>query len=143
MRTKTDKIFDNTFDEAESDGRSIKFKIETDDDGDIEGRMYSEILAKTIDELINNSDFKNLNKLSKDGKTLKLSKNQMSLVYNLVITNVKDHSKIDIFAAITDYFEIQPAKFYNSLSNTHKEELILELDKKMNILEKKRIRKLF
>ncbi len=143
MRTKTDKIFDNTFDEAESDGRSIKFKIETDDDGDIEGRMYSEILAKTIDDLINNSDFKNLNKLTKDGKTLKLSKTQMSLVYNLVITNVKDHSKIDIFAAITDYFEIQPAKFYNSLSNTHKEELILELDKKMNILEKKRIRKLF
>jgi hypothetical protein len=143
MRTKTDKIFDNTFDEAESDGRSIKFKIETDDDGDIEGRMYSEILIKRIDELVIASEFKHLNKLTADGKTVKLSKTQMSLVYNLVITDVKDHSKIDIFAAITDYFDIQPAKFYNSLSNTHKEELILELDKKMNILEKKRIRKLF
>jgi hypothetical protein len=143
MRTKTDKIFDNTFDEAESDGRTIKFKIETDDDGDIEGRMYSDILIKSIDELIIASDFGHLNKLTKDGKTLKLSKTQMSLIYNLIITNIKDHSKIDIFAAITDYFDIQPAKFYNSLSNTHKEELILELDKKMNILEKKKIRKLF
>jgi hypothetical protein len=143
MRTKTDKIFDNTFDESESDGRSIKFKIETDDDSDVESRMYSEILIKRIDELIRNSDFNKLNHISKDGKTPKLSKTQMSLIYTYIITNVKDHSKIDIFAATTDYFDIQPAKFYNSLSNTHKEELILELDKKMNILEKKRIRKLF
>lgn len=143
MRTKTDKIFDNTFDEAESDGRSIKFKIETDDDGDAEGRMYSEILIKAIDDLIRSSDFSKLNNISKDGKVPKLSKTQMSLIYTLIIKNIKDHSKIDIFAATTDYFDIQPAKFYNSLSNTHKEELILELDKKMNILEKKKIRKLF
>lgn len=143
MRTKTDKIFDNTFDEVENDGRTIKFKIENEDDGDVEGRMYSDILIKTLDDLINSSEYNKLNKLGPDGKPIKLTKIQMSLIYNLVITKIKDHSKIDIFAAITDYFEIQPAKFYNSLSNTHKEDLILELDKKMNVLEKKKIRKLF
>ena len=120
-----DKIFDNTFDESESDGRSIKFKIDTDEDNDVEGRMYSEILIKKIDDLITSSDFSKLNKISSDGKVVKLSKNQMSLIYNYIIKNVTDHSKIDIFAATTDYFDIQPAKFYNSLSNIHKELLNL------------------
>ena len=77
-----DKIFDNTFDESESDGRSIKFKIDTDEDNDVEGRMYSEILIKKIDDLITSSDFSKLNKISSDGKVVKLSKNQMSLIYN-------------------------------------------------------------
>lgn len=143
MRTKSDKIFDNTFDEAESDGRSISFKIENDDDGDVESRMYADILIREIDNLIITSEYKKLNDIQADGKIAKLSKIQMSLIYNFIIANVKDHSKIDIFAAVTDYFTIEPAKFYNALSNVNKEELILELDKKMNILEHKKIRKLF
>jgi hypothetical protein len=44
---------------------------------------------------------------------------------------------------LCDYLDVAPNKFYNSLNNIAKEELILELDKKLKILDKKGIRKLF
>jgi hypothetical protein len=41
------------------------------------------------------------------------------------------------------YFDINPSKFYGSLSNAYKEGLIAELDRKTGILDKKNIKKLF
>ena len=57
--------------------------------------------------------------------------------------NIKGYSKTEIFSTLSDFLDVAPNKFYNSLSNAAKEELILELDKKLNILDKKGIRKLF
>ena len=51
--------------------------------------------------------------------------------------------EIDLFSVLSDYFDVFPNKFYNSLSNKFKDELIKELDDKYNILEKRKIRKLF
>jgi len=144
-RNKTDKIFDNTFDESGYSGESAKFKISNSyvDSEDAEGQLYDGILIKKLDELIRGSEYSKLNKLSKDGKPIKLSKLQMNEIYTYVINNIKDFNKVDIFSIITDYFNIQSTKFYNSLSNSHKEDLIIELDKRLNILERKRITKLF
>lgn len=139
-----DKIFDNKFNEIENDYKNIKFKIETDEDTDVENRIYSEILFKKIDELINNHEiFSKFNEVKEGGKVITLTKSDMNMVYSYVIKNIKDYNIIDIFAAVSDYFDIQPIKFYNSLSSVYKEKLILELDKKFNILEKKKIRRLF
>ena len=52
-------------------------------------------------------------------------------------------SRIDIFSEMCIYFDIRPVKFYSSLSNVYKEDLIQELDRKTGILEKKNIKKLF
>ena len=145
MRTKMDKIFDNSFEDAEYGNKSIKFSIAAayTDNKDEESRMYSEMLISKIDSLIRGSEFAELNELDGDGKAKPLSKSQISKIYSYIAKNINDHSRIDIFAAVSDYFDIQGGKFYNCLSNAHKEELIMELDKKRNILETKRIRKLF
>jgi len=146
MRNKTDKIFDNSFDESDFGGKSTKFKISSafEHTGDAEDQMYNDLLIKRIDDLIRSSaEFAPLNKIGKDGKLPKLSKIQISKVYSYIITNVLDYSKTDIFSTTSEYFDIPANKFYNCLSNAHKDALILELDKKTGILEKKHIKKLF
>jgi hypothetical protein len=50
---------------------------------------------------------------------------------------------IEIFSEVCDYFNINPTKFYQSLGNKFKEELIETLDRKTNILKKKNINRLF
>jgi hypothetical protein len=67
----------------------------------------------------------------------------MNEVFGYISSNLINIRRIDIFSHLTDYFDIAPAKFYSSLSNKYKNELINELDKATNILEKKKIRKLF
>ena len=54
-----------------------------------------------------------------------------------------NHSIIEIYSELCDYFNINPTKFYASLGNKFKEELIEALDKKTNILKKKNINRLF
>jgi hypothetical protein len=61
----------------------------------------------------------------------------------VLITLGKDYSRVDIFGVLSDYFDVFPNKFYNSLSNKFKDELITELDDKYDILKKKKINKLF
>ena len=56
---------------------------------------------------------------------------------------LKKYSRIDMFSELCNYFNIPSNKFYNSLSNVYKEDLIIELDKKTGILSKKNIKKLF
>jgi len=65
-------------------------------------------------------------------------------VYSHIIEKIGDgYTRVDLFSVISDYFDVFPNKFYNSLSNKFKDELIKELDDKYNILEKRKIRKLF
>ena len=65
-------------------------------------------------------------------------------MYGYIIDEIGNNwSKIDLFSEMCIYFDIKPAKFYSSLSNVYKEDLIQELDRKTGILEKKNIKKLF
>jgi len=73
-----------------------------------------------------------------------LKKNDINIVYDYIEGElVRNHSRIEIFSELCDYFNVHPTKFYNSLSNTFKEGLIEELDNKTGILKKKNINRLF
>jgi hypothetical protein len=69
---------------------------------------------------------------------------QINQVYGFVLNSLPGtERKIEIFSILSDYFDIHPSKFYSSLSNKYKNDLIIELDQSMNIFEKKKIRRLF
>lgn len=141
-----DKIFNNTYGEQDLSESSVSFVLSPsfEDDMDSDDRMHYNLMLEKVDELIKGSEFENLSKVTKDGVIKKLNKVQINKVFCYIIEHFGDHySRVDIFAVVSDYFDIFPNKFYNSLSNKYKDELICELDKKYNILEKKNIRKLF
>ena len=82
--------------------------------------------------------------VTKDGIIKKLNKVQINKIYFHIIEHLgSSYTRVDLFGVISDYFDVFPNKFYNSLSNKFKDELIKELDDKYNILEKRKIRKLF
>ena len=145
-RKKMDKIFDNTFEESEYDGKAISFNIEPSfvDSRDSETMISDKILMDRIDELVQGSvKFKAFNKINEEGKIPKLNKIQICEVYTYINSEINDFSVIEIFGATSEYFDIQGSKFYNSLSNAHKDELLNKLDDARNIREGKHIDKLF
>jgi hypothetical protein len=146
QRTKTDKIFDNKFNDTQPEyDTHISFKLENEVTGDLEDQVHYQMLFDDIDKIIRESKkFKHLINLDNEGKVQKLTKIQMNELYIYVINNLSmQYRKIEVFDIITDYFDIFPAKFYNALSNIFKDELLEELNKAKNIYEKKKISRLF
>jgi hypothetical protein len=140
-----DKIFGNTYGDGTYDGPT-SFKVDPSYESGLspEDAIHYDILMKKIDDIIKNSSFAELNKVTPDGNTKKLNKIQINQVFLLIINNIgTDYTRVDVFGSLSDYFDIIPNKFYNSLSNKYKDELIRELDDKYNILKKKNIRTLF
>ena len=143
---QNDKIFNNSYGDYDPSESKISFNVAPTygDDMDPDDRMHYELLFKKIDNLIKGSEFEHLNEATPDGVIKKLNKVQINKVYFYIIENLgTSYTRIDLFAVISDYFDVFPNKFYNSLSNKFKDELIKELDDKYNILEKRKIRKLF
>lgn len=144
---RKDKIFDNSFDSPEFEHLS-NFTFDLDpvykDYRSEEEKIQVEMISRDIHELIEVSRFKVFNDVDEQGKTAKLKKVDINEVYGYIIDEIaKDYTLIDIFSEMCVYFDINPSKFYGSLSNAYKEELVAELDKKTNILDKKNIKKLF
>jgi hypothetical protein len=141
-----DKIFNNTYGQQEIDTKPISFNIAPayNTSRDTDDQIHYDLLLSKIDELIVGSEFEELNKVTPEGIAKKLNKVQINQVFFYIIEHIGSaYSRVDLFAVISDYFDVFPNKFYNSLSNKFKDELICELDDKYNILEKKKIRKLF
>lgn len=143
---RVDKIFDNNFGQIEYESTTISFNVDpsyhtyTSHDDELDNR----ILYEEIDTLIKNSEYAQFNALDEFNKVKKLNKLQINKVYTFVIVNINtNHRKMDVFSILSDYFDIYPNKFYSSLSNKYKNELIMELDQLTNVLEKRKIRKLF
>ena len=143
---KVDKIFDNNFGNSEYEGGTISFNVDptyhtySSHDDEMDNRL----LFEEIHKLIEISEYAAYNTIDHQNKAKKLSKLQINKVYTYVTVNVStNYRKIDIFSILSDYFDIYPNKFYSSLSNKYKNELIMELDKFTNILEKRKIRRLF
>ena len=147
MRKKTDKIFDNNFESPEIEVKSnMSFDLHSSVRGNIpeEEIIHYEMLSKEIHELIELSRFKKFNEVNEFAEVNKLKKIDINEVYGYIVDELLgNYSRIDIFSELCNYFDIQPTKFYNSLSNIFKEELIIELDNKTGILSKKNINKLF
>tara|TARA_B100000900_G_scaffold407363_1_gene419947 strand:+ start:304 stop:798 length:495 start_codon:yes stop_codon:yes gene_type:complete len=141
-----DKIFNNTYGEQDLSGQKINFTVSSSwvDSMDPDDKQHYDSLFEVIDKLIKGSEFEHLNEATPDGIIKKLNKVQINKVFFYIIENTgSDYTRIDLFSVLSDYFDVFPNKFYNSLSNKFKDELIKELDAKYNILEKRKIRKLF
>ena len=52
-------------------------------------------------------------------------------------------TKTEVFAGISDYFDIYPVKLYASLANVHKQQLLNELEHKYRVIKKNKIKKIF
>lgn len=146
-RTKTDKIFDNNFENTEFElNGTIKFTVSSQylDERDEEVKIEQVALQNDIHEIILKSRFNQFNKLDEFSQTEKLKKNDINDVYEYVIDELgRMYGCIDIFSELSDYFNVNPNKFYSSLSNAFKENLIEELDKKTGILKSRNINRLF
>ena len=141
-----DKIFNNSFDTPEFELGNISFELDPSvkKNQDEEERIHYGMIARKIHELILVSRFKVFNEIDEQGRCNKLKKNDVNDVYGYIIDEIGNNwSKIDLFSEMCIYFDIKPAKFYSSLSNVYKEDLIQELDAKTGILEKKNIKRLF
>ena len=146
-RTKQDKIFDNTFEETEFELNSnVSFNLSprVADNRDEEDKIMQLSLQTAIHDLIEASRFKEFNKLDEFADSRKLKKADINEVYGYIEGELsREYSIIDIFSELSDYFNINPNKFYSSLANGFKEELIQALDFKTGILKSKNINKLF
>ena len=147
-RKKLDKIFDNTYHEAEHEQETLSFKVDpafqNDDDVDIDRILHSKILYDAIHAIVLTSKFKKFNEVNELGKGPKLNKVQINEVYAFILEHLTvTYRKIEVFSLVCDYFDIYPKKFYNSLSNKYKDELMLELDAATDFMKKKNIKKLF
>jgi len=146
-RTKRDKIFDNKFEEQEYEfDSSMTFAIAPSytDDRDEEDKIVEDIIMDRVHDLVTNSRFKKFNELDEFNQSKKLKKIDINDIYDFMNGELcREHSMIVVFSVLCDYFNINPSKFYSSLGNKFKEDLITELDKKSGILGKRNINRLF
>jgi hypothetical protein len=146
-RTKTDKIFDNNFEATDFElDANITFTISSQfsDDREEDEKIIQQSLQIDIHSLIELSRFKVFNQLTEFSDSRRLKKNDINDVYNYIHGElIAKYGQIEIFSELSDYFNINPTKFYSSLSNVFKESLILELDQRTGILKSRNIHKLF
>ncbi len=147
MFDKKDKIFDNTFQDQDFDlDSNISFQVSPQymDNTDEEDKINLEMIRRDIHALIVVSRFKSFNDLDDLAEAKKLKKTDINEVYEFVAGElVEKYSLIEIFAETADYFNVNPTKFYASLSNKFKEDLIQALDNRTEILKRKKINSLF
>jgi hypothetical protein len=146
IKVKVDKIFDNTYGDIEHESYGkVSFSVDSSFHSydNPEEKLHDKLLFQQVHALIEDSKYSVHNLIDENLKYQKLNKLEMNEVFGYVSSNLLNVRRIDIFSQLTDYFDIAPAKFYSSLSNKYKNELINELDKATNVLEKKKIRKLF
>jgi ferritin-like protein len=141
-----DKIFNNNFESPDTDFGNINFELDpaTKDLQDEEDKIHYELIAREIHKLIGLSRFKAFNDVDELGRCSTLKKSDINDIYGYIIDEMSaKNSRIDIFSELCVYFDINPTKFYSSLSNVYKEDLIQELDLRTGILKRKNIKKLF
>jgi len=125
---KRDKIFENTYEETEMDSRDITFTV----DPSIKEKSYEmtideELIFNKFDDIIKETKFEVFTLMDGDLKFKKLNKRDINEVYLFATTNLPGEPNIEIFSVICSYFDISPEKFYESLSNSFKTELITDL----------------
>lgn len=134
---KRDKIFDNTYDEAEIETGEISYKLESSAESKIFENIIDESIVFTkVDKIIKSSKFTKFINADDNGEFKKLNKNDINEIYAYLTTNLNDCAKIEIFSVMSNFFDINPDKFYESLSNKFKTDLISELKERGYIKNK-------
>jgi len=139
------KIFDNSYESTDISTTKIDFVIDSsvDTEMSMEDQIDHDLIYTKIENCILGSDFESLNKPNDEGKYKKLSKAEINKLYSFVVNKIPKVSKIQIFSMLSEYFDINYHKFYDSLSNTFKQKLIEELEYGDDTVTKKIGGKLF
>lgn len=124
-----DKIFDNEFGLTELDTRGKSFQIDPNiSERNMEDKMDELIFYDDVKNLLlNNSTYARFNEPLSDGSYLKINKSDINDMYRMVLDKLPELKNIEAFSIITSIYDISPEKFYESLSNTFKTDLITEL----------------
>ena len=143
-----DKIFNNSYGNVEFDTGEIKFELDSSIYNEVYQDLNDELDMKmmydALDDVIQDSEYIKYNEPDENGDIPKLSKEQINKVFLYVIGKLKrKYTIVDLFVIVSEYFDILPTKFYGALSNQTKNELIDELDKRYNVFNKKKYKKLF
>jgi predicted nucleic acid-binding protein len=141
-KRRIDKIFDNTYESKEIESSLLKFKIESSFGitRDLDDEVHLNLLYNDINDVIIISEYNRFNVRNDKGKIIKLNKAQINQVYGFILNNMKNkYRRIEIWSMLAEYFDICPTKFFNSLSNNHKHELLLDLDSKNSGISIKKI----
>ena len=145
-QNKEDKIFNNSFYEADSHIDNFKFEIDSGfyQKNDQTREVNNHRIHNKIHEAIMDSSWRYLNIYDEElQKYPTLDKTEINKIFSFAVNHVEDEDLVDIWAALAEYFEINPTKFYNSLSNYYKDLLIRKLDEHLNVIDNRKIDKLF
>jgi len=77
--------------------------------------------------LLENDRYKKFNTKNDEGSFPKINKSDINDIYSHVLESIPGVPIIEAFSVITSIYDISPEKFYESLSNTFKTDLISEL----------------
>lgn len=143
-----DKIFNNSYGNVEFETGDIKFELDpavyNEVYQDLNDELDMKMMYEALDEVIEGSEYEKYNMPDENGEIPKLSKEQINKVFLYVVGKLKrKYTTVDLFVIVSEYFDILPTKFYGALSNQTKNELIDELDKRYNVFNKKKYKKLF
>lgn len=124
-----DKIFDNEYEhtEVESSEKSLSIDsnfVEKTLDEKIDETMFQKYVAGLIDT---HPRLKQLNTITEAGTFPKINKSEINEIYKIVTQSLPLVPRIEIFSIVTTIYDLSPDKFYESLSNTFKTDLIDEL----------------
>ena len=121
-----DKIFQNKYDETEIDSGDFNFAVDPSfQEKSYEYSIDEVLVRKKIEELIEGTSLFERFQVSDDkGKFKKMSKSDINEIYSFVTSNLPKEPKIEIYSTLCSIFDINSEKFYESLSNTFKTELI-------------------
>jgi hypothetical protein len=126
---KRDKIFQNTYDETEIDTSDFTFKVDPAfQEKTYEYTLDEKLILVKVEELLKNETrFDKFQKADENGNFKKMNKSDINDVYSYVTSNLPTDPRIEIFSIISSTFDVNADKFYESLSNSFKTELITEL----------------
>ncbi len=133
-----DKIFDNSYESTAYTGPDTNFELSpTYNKGkDFIDALEYNMSYEVVMEVLEKSPFIKLNQADEEGTYRKLNKMQINEVYSYVSASLPNFPRVQIFSIVQDHFDVNSNKFYDSLSNTFKKELIEELRSTGSMKEK-------
>jgi hypothetical protein len=124
-----DKIFDNEYEHTEADTTEKSLSIDSNFmEKSLDEKIDETMFRKHITELIDTHPRLNyFNTMMESGGFPKINKSEINEIYKIVTLSLPLVPKIEIFSIVTSIYDLSPDKFYESLSNTFKTDLIDEL----------------
>jgi|694.fasta_scaffold21073_9 hypothetical protein len=125
---KRDKIFDNEYDQIELESSNKSFSIdESYKEPSIEDSIDVDLVKERIYEEIAKVEKYQAYLQPLNGEFKKIGKAEINEIYSHLIKAIGPGPRIEIYSCMSEIYEISPDKFYESLSNKFKTELVHDL----------------